>query len=225
MPFGGSWRRLTVLESDEDDSPLEAEERRKDRVRILLDRYGILFRELLHRESPAFQWSALFRSLRLMELSGEVLSGYFFEGIPGPQFIAHGAFRLLQRALPEKAIYWVNAADPISLCGIGLDELRAELPRRHAGTHLVYRGEELIVISERQGKALTIRPPVDDPDLPEALGVIGHMMERGSPPLRRIRIETINDGQAAKSPYLDVFRTLFEVHVDFREVTIHRRMG
>jgi len=160
-----------------------------------------------------------------MELAGEVLSGYFFEGIPGPQFISHAAFRVLQRSLPEKAIYWVNAADPISLCGIGLDELRAALPRRHAGTHLVYRGEELIVISVRQGKALTIRLPVDDPDLPEALGVIRHMMDRASQPLRRIRIETINDEESAKSPYLDALRALFEVHTDFREVTIHRRMG
>ena len=27
------------------------------RVRVLLDRYGILFRELLQREAPGFQWT------------------------------------------------------------------------------------------------------------------------------------------------------------------------
>jgi Lhr-like helicase len=34
------------------------------RVRLLLDRYGILFRELLHKEWPTLRWSAIFRALR-----------------------------------------------------------------------------------------------------------------------------------------------------------------
>ena len=56
--------------------------------RLLLDRYGILFRELLQRELPAFRWSSVFRSLRIMELSGEILAGYFFHGIPGPHSLS-----------------------------------------------------------------------------------------------------------------------------------------
>jgi len=224
MPFGGSWRRLPEV-TGEADGAIDEEERRRDRVRLLLDRYGVLFRELVQRELPPFQWSKLFRSLRLMELSGEILSGYFFEGIPGPQFISHSAFRLLSRALPEKAVYWLNASDPVSMCGTGLDELRATLPRRHAGTHLVYRGDEVVVISERQGKALTIKIPPDDGDLLEALGVLGHLMGRAAQPIRRIRIETINDEEAAKSPYVDVLKTLFEVRVEFREVSVFRKMG
>jgi hypothetical protein len=31
-----------------------------------------------------------------MELSGEVLSGYFFKDFPGPQFISSRAFQTLQ---------------------------------------------------------------------------------------------------------------------------------
>ncbi|MCW0295056.1 hypothetical protein NIL11_26940, partial [Klebsiella pneumoniae] len=96
----------------------------------LLDRYGILFREMLSREAAPFGWPSLFRSLRLMELSGEVLAGYFFHGIPGPQFISHQAFRSLQRQLPEDTIFWFNATDPVSLCGRGLDGMRGILPKR-----------------------------------------------------------------------------------------------
>ena len=77
------------------DDLLAAEKRKKVRVRLLLDRYGLLFRELLQREAAPFRWAVLFRSLRLMELSGEVQAGRFFHGMPGPQFIAHRAFRLL----------------------------------------------------------------------------------------------------------------------------------
>ncbi len=94
--FPGNWHLLPP--PDLSDDLLETEERRKDRVRLLLDRYGILFRELLQRELPAMSWSGVFRSLRIMELSGEVLAGYFFEGIPGPQFISPQAFRRLQRS-------------------------------------------------------------------------------------------------------------------------------
>ncbi len=49
------------------------EELRRDRVRALLRRYGVLFRELLERELPPLRWGELFRTLRLMELSGRFL--------------------------------------------------------------------------------------------------------------------------------------------------------
>ena len=75
----------------------------KDRVRQLFRRYGILFRELLANELPLLQWAKIFKALRLMELSGEILSGYFFEGIPGVQFISHEAFRFLNEPLPEES--------------------------------------------------------------------------------------------------------------------------
>ncbi len=97
--FPGNWHLVPRPELPDD--LLETEERRKDRVRLLLDRYGILFRELLQREWPALRWSNVFRALRIMELSGEVMAGIFFHGIPGPQFISHRAFRRLQRKLPE----------------------------------------------------------------------------------------------------------------------------
>jgi len=147
LPFAGNWFRLPI--PDTSDDLIEIEERNKERARLLLDRYGILFRQLLVNESSAFRWPSVFRSLRLMELSGEVLSGYFFEGIPGPQFISHQAFRELQRKLPEDAVYWINATDPISLCGIQIDSLKGMLPKRVPSTHLVFRGKDLIMVSQR----------------------------------------------------------------------------
>jgi len=61
-PIVGNWHLIPWPELPDD--LLEAEERRKDRVRLLLDRYGILFRELLHKEWPTLRWSAIFRALR-----------------------------------------------------------------------------------------------------------------------------------------------------------------
>ena len=141
LPMAGNWMRIRWPKREED--LLERAERGKERVRLLLDRYGILFRELLQNELPAFSWGNIFRSLRLMELSGEVLTGYFFQGVPGPQFISHDAFRMLQRKFPEESVYWICATDPASVCGIRLDALKGKLPRRVPGTHLVYHGSRV----------------------------------------------------------------------------------
>jgi ATP-dependent Lhr-like helicase len=221
VPFAGTW--FAVPWPQPSGELLEREERNKERVRILLDRYGVLFRELLGRELPGFRWADLFRTLRLMELSGEVLSGYFFKGVSGPQFSSHRAFRLLKRPLPKQAIFWLNAADPASLCGTPLEALRRKLPRRLESTHLVYKGEEPVLISQGRGKHLSFTIPASDPDLPRYLGPLHHLLHRSFQPLRRVTVETINDEAAAHSPYLDALHTGFDVIVDYKRVVLYRR--
>jgi ATP-dependent Lhr-like helicase len=221
LPFPGNWQR--VIRPSQGDDLLEKEERNKDRARLLLDRYGILFRELLQNESPPFRWAAIFRALRLMELSGEVLTGYFFRGIPGPQFISHEAFRALQRQRREDAVYWVSAIDPASLCGIPLLALKGKLPRRVAGTHLVYRGSALVMVSQQNGKRLTFRVPPDDPRMLAYLEFLRVLTSRQFRPQRRIVIESINEEPAGRSPYLDAFRTGFDISVDYKKVTLYSR--
>ena len=79
-------------------------------------------RELLAREQPPFRWPDVFRTLRIMELSGEVLAGYFFEGIAGPQFMSPQALRLFRGGLAGNAVFWVSAVDPASVCGLAVDD-------------------------------------------------------------------------------------------------------
>jgi ATP-dependent Lhr-like helicase len=221
VPFPGNWHR--IVRPEQAETPIDREERNKERARLLLERYGILFRELLRNELPAFRWSAIFRALRLMELSGELLTGYFFHGIPGPQFMSHDAFRSLQRPLSEEVVYWISATDPSSLCGIPLESLKGKLPRRIPGTHLVYRESVLILISRQSGKKLSFHVPPDDPSIPACLEFLRVMMNRKFQPIRRISIETINEKPAGTSPYLPVFRTVFDVSVDHRKVTLYSR--
>jgi ATP-dependent helicase Lhr and Lhr-like helicase len=195
----GNWYLLPVPEGSPD--VLEREERNKDRVRVLLERYGILFKELLLRELPPLQWGRLFRTLRIMELSGELLSGNFFSGIPGLQFISHEAYRRLEKGLPDDLVYWINAADPASLCGTGLDGLKEELPSRLPSTHLVYRGATLVLISRRYGKELDFKVPPDDPRLTEYLSFFKVLLTREFNPLKRVTVEKINETAPAASPY------------------------
>ena len=202
---------------------VEAEERNKERVRALLDRYGILFRELLKRELPHFQWGAVFRALRIMELAGEVYAGAFFHGIPGLQFISKRAFERLKAPLNEDAVYWLNAADPASLCGLQLEAARGLLPRREPSAHMTYHGARLVLESRRQGKALKIHVPPDDERLDRYLAPIERLLTRPAQPLPRIVVETVNGVQASKSPYVEAFRRRFDAAVDYKTVALHRK--
>ena len=217
----GNWHRLPALDLTED--LIEIEERKKDRARLLLNRYGILFRELLQKELPGFRWSDIFRSLRIMELSGEVLAGCFFNGIPGPQFISHQAFRRLSQRLAKDKIFWMNAADPASLCGVQLDVVKGTVPKRVPSTHLVYQGHKIVMISDRNGKALRFKVPHDDPQMQEYLGVLRHLLTREFQPIPRITIETINGDDAARSPYVAGLRTAFEVTIDYKHLILYRK--
>lgn len=221
LPLAGHWYLTPV--PDKPENSLEAEELNKERVRLLLDRYGILFRELLQKEIPAFQWASVFRSLRIMELSGEVLGGYFFKEIQGPQFISQKAFRKLSSRLPDQAIYWLCAVDPASVCGIAVSKLKQNLPKRLSGTHLVYKGSRLMMVSERNGKSLSFYCQPDDENLPMFLAPLSHMINRRFSPLNSIGIETINGELAVKSEFLPVFETLFDTVRDAKKLTLYSR--
>lgn len=222
--YPGNWFLLPQPSTFGEGELIEREEIRKDRVRVLLDRYGILFRELLARERSPFRWPELFRTLRLMELSGEVLAGYFFKGIPGPQFMSHAAFRAFQQDPSDEVVFWMSAVDPASACGLPLEGLRGALPKRVEGTHLVYHGSRLVLVSQRTGRNLNITAPPDDVRLPEYLEFLRHLLTREYAPLRRIVIETINGEPAPASPYLPALRQLFDVVVDIKRVSLFRRV-
>jgi ATP-dependent Lhr-like helicase len=203
-PIQGSWRILDF--SSVDSHGIGGQELAKERARILFDRYGILFRELLENEAEPMRWRKLFPVLRLMELSGEILSGYFFEGIPGIQFISFEAYRFLRDGLDEESIYWMNAKDPASLCGIGLEGLKGKLPRRVPSNHLVFQGKRLVLESMKNGRELRIHIAPDHPRFHESLGMFKTLLSRGFNPVKGIVIETINGVAAELSEYRDALR-------------------
>jgi ATP-dependent Lhr-like helicase len=93
-------------------------------ARILLGRYGVLFRELLTRESNAPKWRDLVPMLRRMEARGEIRGGRFVSGAFGEQFAVPAAVESLRAArrrmaehTDEEAIE-VAAADPLNLVGV-----------------------------------------------------------------------------------------------------------
>ncbi|MCH7665935.1 MAG: DEAD/DEAH box helicase [Acidobacteria bacterium] len=195
----------------------------KDRVRLLLDRYGIVFRELLLRETRSFLWSKLFRTLRLMELSGEIVGGHFFEGIAGLQFASHDAVRVLRNGLPVDSIYWMNAADPASPAGLGLEALKGTLPARKPSNHLVFHGSRPVVVSRGNGGRLEIAVAPDHPDFERYLGFLKNLLSWQDQPLRAIDLSEINGGPAAESAYAATFRKLFQATREGTSLRLRRR--
>ncbi|MBN2530210.1 MAG: DEAD/DEAH box helicase [Deltaproteobacteria bacterium] len=220
LPYEGAWFRLPEVPTEEDI--IEREEQRKERVRILLDRYGILFLELLQRESPLFQWKEIFRTLRLLELAGEIQSGYFFDGILGPQFISNRALHVFMRMRNGDELFWLHAQDPASLCGIQVAPLKSALPRRSDGTHLVYLGAQLALVSQKNGAALTIHVAPNHPRITELFAPLHNLLHRRFDSRSRISIDTINDEPAGQSAYLDALKVVFDVTVDYKGITLYR---
>lgn len=218
-PVSGNWYLLPVVR--EPDDPLEEDERVRDRIRQLLRRHGILFRELTERELTPLRWGKLFRTLRLMELSGEILSGHFFKGIHSYQFMSREGFRRLKRGLPEDAVYWMNAADPASACGLPVKALKKILPPRRPTTHVVFTGARPVVVSRKKGKELEIQIKPDHPLLEKCLTVFREMLTRNFNPARVVTVKTINGIPAAASGYEKVFMNA-GFSKDFNDLELRR---
>jgi ATP-dependent Lhr-like helicase len=90
-------------------------------ARVLLHRYGVVFRRLLERESFPVTWYELGKIYRRWEARGEIRGGYFVGGISGEQFAlpeAIGLLRSIRKAPPNGESITVSAADPLNLQGI-----------------------------------------------------------------------------------------------------------
>src|SRR6185437_5383887 len=87
----------------------------------LLQRYGVIFRKLMDRESINIPWRDLLRVLRRLEARGEIRGGRFVGGFSGEQFATADAVHLLRsmrRTSPDGTMVSVSAADPLNMLGI-----------------------------------------------------------------------------------------------------------
>jgi len=191
-PVEGNWSAIGIGEGDGD--ALEDEELDRERVRILLSRYGILVRPLLERELGKLAWARLFRCMRSMELAGELVSGDFFGGIGSPQFLGSGAIQAFSGIddLDDSPALWLSALDPASPAGFPFAEASGLVAQRTASTAICLSRGRIVALSRRSGKALEFEAGLDPPMRQVAAlawaGIMG-----------RVRLETIDGESAAQS--------------------------
>lgn len=125
----GRWARLELSERP------DASARVAPFARQLLDRWGVVYRDLIVRESLAPPWRDLLIELRRMEAKGEIRGGRFVSGFMGEQFARPEAVDLLRaiRRKPEDAPIRIAAADPLNLAGIVLPGPRISPLSREEG--------------------------------------------------------------------------------------------
>ncbi len=178
-------------------------------ARQLLDRYGIVSREMWRRERPAISWRAIYRELKRLEFRGEVRRGYFVRGLSGAQFALPHAVELLRAtddAGAEPNAIVIAASDPANVYNLPApaDPARDAFVRPRArGALLVTVGGVVVMIAERRGSRVNVRPDAD-PSLVEraAAALVAHLTARSS---RDIILESIDGQPAAASSYAEAF--------------------
>ena len=117
----------------------------------LLDRYGVVFRRLLERETLAPSWGELVAVYRRLEARGLIRGGYFVSGVGGEQFAlaeAIASMRAVRRAPAKGELRVLSAVDPAAAAGIKVHPSRVR--QRIAGV----RGNRILY---RDGVPLAVR--------------------------------------------------------------------
>ena len=88
---------------------------------MLLKRYGVVFRDLLARETILPKWRELQIGFRRLEDRGAIRGGRFVDGFLGEQFalpVAVESLRAARKVEPTGETLTLSAADPLNLVGI-----------------------------------------------------------------------------------------------------------
>jgi len=115
---GGRWTRM-VAETDRLDPESFA--------RRLLARWGVVFRDIVARESIAPRWRDVLMALRRMEARGEIRGGRFIAAIVGDQFAlpdAIDALRAVRREGGDEPLVEISGYDPLAIVNAFLPEPR-----------------------------------------------------------------------------------------------------
>ncbi len=173
----------------------------------LLDRYGVVARDMAKFEEIPGGFSELYRLYRALEESGRVRRGHFVDGLSGAQFAAPGAVDRLRASRSDGAsALALSAVDPASPWGAVLawpEATAAEArPRRVAGAVVVSVDGAPVVFVEKGGKSAWTFPCA-----PEALEAAARALAAPSGPLgrRAPRFERLDGGPARTAPAAAAF--------------------
>jgi ATP-dependent Lhr-like helicase len=103
------------------DSAVERERSVEATCWMLLKRYGVVFRDVLARESNLPKWRELQPAFRRLEARGEIRGGRFVDGFLGEQYalpVAVESLRATRKLLPTGEVVTISAADPLNLVNI-----------------------------------------------------------------------------------------------------------
>lgn len=139
--------RWSVLPNEKQETPDETMER-------CFDEYGILCRETARLSG--LEWQAVRDRLRNMEYTGQLMRGYFAEGLSGAQFIRERDAAIKSRlSAPDTRPVCLPADDPALAWGGILPHKEGRGFQRVSSTAVVLIKGETALIAERHGERIT----------------------------------------------------------------------
>ncbi len=181
-------------------------DRRTALANVLLERYGVVTREVVQAENVAGGFGAVYPILKAMEEAGRVRRGYFIEGLGAAQFARAGVderLRALRDPSTEANGVVLAATDPANPYGAALPWPAGEpRPQRAAGAHVVLVDGALGAFIGRGDENMALFLPRDEPErsrVATAVAVaLSRELDRGTK--RAITIAKIDGVDAGSSP-------------------------
>jgi ATP-dependent helicase Lhr and Lhr-like helicase len=184
--------------------------RRTALARSLLERHGVVTREVVQSEGIAGGFSAVYALLKEMEERGQVRRGYFVAGRGALQFAVPGADEELRarRDEGEPRLFVLPASDPANPYGASLPwpESPSNLGRGAGAQVLLYGGELVAYLGRGERALLTFLPP-DEPErsaagraVVEGLGAM--VDEGGRRALLLASVDGVDPGKSVLAPWL-----------------------
>jgi ATP-dependent Lhr-like helicase len=231
----GRWRCLSEVDDDVTSDRDKSDTRMAAWAALLMQRYGVVCREVVHFAAPGLAWADLADWLESAEWRGEVRRGYFVEGLSGVQYttddtanelvmfcdrIAAGA----EQTGLDPSIHLVSAIDPANVYGSSapldlplVDGGRARLPRILGNSLVLVDGRPVWIVQER-GKRLTSLPHASEAVREQALR---HLIRNFTGTSTKWTVSVLDDAPPVTTKWAEVLGQLGFVH-DGLSMTMYR---
>ncbi len=204
----GRWALLSSLARHEVDE----QERLEIYARILLERFGVVARDLVLRTGePDVVWGDLYRIYQRMELAGEIERGYFVEGLSGAQFgLPEAVDELMGRHRPRRLAMQeeplpvlINSCDPAYLFSAAgpFDAGFGRFSRLPSNYAVMLGGLPALMVELGSG-TLRAREGLSPDDLRSCISALRGLMDSPWPvrPYRRVELTLFDSESVLGSP-------------------------
>ena len=163
----------------------------------LLERHGVLTREVIRGEGIFGGFAGIYPVLRALEEGGRVRRGYFVAGLGGAQFAVPGAIdrlRAFREPPPIPEVVVLAAVDPANAYGLALP-WPVKGPQRAAGAYVILVDGLPSLYLEKGGRSVVALRDYDgdweEPSIRALTAMIGGEEDRGSARFRRLVLESV----------------------------------
>lgn len=154
IPEMGRWALI------DHQSELSTEENLLNYLEMLLNRYGILAKEIVQLEKADYSWGDIYVYLKAREFTSGIKRGLFVSGFSGIQFAQEETIeelRLVERLMnesPKSEYVTISASDPANLHSIVSQVTSTAKIKRHPGTVIVFKDGEPVLAVKGYGKVI-----------------------------------------------------------------------